>query len=46
MEEAVRFFHQELLDEDLRVTIHEETDSIRALILAHTFSRTNLIEDQ
>jgi His-Xaa-Ser system protein HxsD len=44
-EEAIRLFHQELLDEELRATIHEETDSLRALILAHTFSRTNLIED-
>jgi His-Xaa-Ser system protein HxsD len=44
-QEAVRLFHQELLDEELRATIHGETDSLRALILAHTFSRTNLIED-
>jgi His-Xaa-Ser system protein HxsD len=42
-EEAVRIFHQELLDEELRAVIHEETDSLRALILAHTFSRTDLI---
>lgn len=45
-DEAVRLFHQELLDEELRAAIHEETDSLRALILAHTFSRANLIEDQ
>jgi His-Xaa-Ser system protein HxsD len=43
-EEAVRLFHQELLDEELRAVIHEETNALRALILAHTFSRTDLIE--
>lgn len=43
-EEAVRLFHQELLDEELRAVIHEETDALRALILAHTFSRTDLVE--
>ncbi len=43
-EEAIRLFHQELLDEELRATIHEETDALRALILAHTFSRTDLVE--
>ena len=43
-EETVRVFHQELLDEELRAVIHEETDALRALILAHTFSRTDLIE--
>jgi His-Xaa-Ser system protein HxsD len=44
VEEAVRLFYQELLDEELRAVIHEETDALRALILAHTFSRTDLIE--
>lgn len=43
-DEAVRLFHQELLDEELRETIHEETDALRALILAQAFSRTSLIE--
>ncbi len=43
-EEAVRLFHQELLDEELRAVIHDETDALRALILAHTFSRTDLVE--
>jgi His-Xaa-Ser system protein HxsD len=43
-QEAVRLFHQELLDEQLRAVIHEETQALRALILAHTFSRTDLIE--
>jgi len=42
-QEAVRLFHQELLDEELRAVIHDETDALRALILAHTFSRTDLI---
>ena len=45
-EEAVRLFHQELLDEDLRATIHEETDALRALILAQAFSGLSLIEPQ
>lgn len=44
--EAVRLFHQELLDEDLRERIHRDTDALRALILAHTFSKTDLIERQ
>ena len=43
-DEAIRLFHQELLDEDLRATIHEETDALRALILAQAFSRASLIE--
>lgn len=45
LEEALRLFHQELLDEELRATIREETEPLRALILAQTFSRANLIED-
>lgn len=44
VQEAIRRFHQELLDEELRAVIHEETDALRALILAHTFSRTDLVE--
>lgn len=43
-EEAVRLFHQELLDEGLRAVLHEETQALRALILAHTFSRVDLID--
>ena len=43
-EEAVRLFYQELLDEELRADLHEETDALRALILAHAFSRTDLLQ--
>lgn len=46
VEEAVRLFHQELLDEELRAAIREETEPLRALILAQAFSRANLIEEQ
>lgn len=42
--DALRSFHEELLDEELRAQIHDETDALRALILAHTFSRTDIIE--
>jgi His-Xaa-Ser system protein HxsD len=40
---AVRAFFQELLDQDLREEIAEETGPMRALILAHAFSKTELI---
>jgi His-Xaa-Ser system protein HxsD len=43
-EETVRLFHQELLDAELRAVIHDETAPLRALILAHTFSRTDLLD--
>lgn len=46
VEGLVRLFHQELLDEELRADIREQTESLRALILAHTFSRVDLIERQ
>ncbi|MDC0721507.1 His-Xaa-Ser system protein HxsD [Nannocystis bainbridge] len=42
--EAVRVFYQELLDEELRAQLHEETDALRSLILAHAFSRTDLLQ--
>lgn len=38
-------FRKELLDQDLRATIREETKDVRNLILAHAFSRTGLIGD-
>ncbi|WP_437737408.1 His-Xaa-Ser system protein HxsD [Sorangium sp. So ce1335] len=37
--EAARLFFQELLDQELREKVGEETASLRALILAHAFSR-------
>jgi His-Xaa-Ser system protein HxsD len=41
--EAVRFFFQELLDQELREQIARETAPVRALILAMAFSKTDLI---
>jgi len=42
--EAVRLFFQEVLDEELRAQIRAETAPIRSLILAHAFSKTDLIQ--
>lgn len=36
-------FKNELLDQDLRLRIFEETKNVRNLILAHAFSRSSLI---
>lgn len=36
-------FYTELLDQDLRELIKEETAPVRNLILAHAFSRTSLV---
>ncbi|ADO73901.1 uncharacterized protein STAUR_6144 [Stigmatella aurantiaca DW4/3-1] len=41
--DAVRCYFQELLDQELREQIGEETRPVRALILAQAFSRTDLI---
>lgn len=41
--EAVRLFFQELLDQELREQIGSETQAIRSLLLAHAFSKTDLI---
>jgi His-Xaa-Ser system protein HxsD len=40
---VARRFLDDLLDQELREKIGEETRAIRSLILAHAFSRTNLI---
>ncbi|MDC0740808.1 His-Xaa-Ser system protein HxsD [Polyangium mundeleinium] len=40
--ETARLFFQELLDQELREKVGEQTASLRALILAHAFSRTSL----
>jgi His-Xaa-Ser system protein HxsD len=40
----VEDFKKEVLDQDLRITIASETESVRNLILAHAFSRTSLIQ--
>jgi His-Xaa-Ser system protein HxsD len=41
--EAVRSFFEELLDQDLREHIADETAPMRTLILAQAFSKTDLI---
>ncbi len=41
--EAVRSFFEELLDQELREQIAEETGPVRTLILAHAFSRVDLL---
>lgn len=43
--ETERAFFQELLDQELREEVGEETAPIRTLIIAHAFSRTNLIRE-
>lgn len=42
--EAIRRFHEDLLDEDLRERLNIETGPLRGVILAHAFSRTDLIQ--
>ena len=42
--ELTRLFHQELLDQELREQVAEETAPVRALILAHAFSKADLIK--
>jgi His-Xaa-Ser system protein HxsD len=42
--EATRLFYQELLDQELREQIAEETNAVRTLILAHAFSNVDLIK--
>jgi His-Xaa-Ser system protein HxsD len=42
--EAARSFFEELLDQELREQIAAETAPVRALILAHAFSKIDLIK--
>lgn len=42
--EAARVFFQELLDQELREQIADETGAVRTLILAHAFSKADLVE--
>lgn len=42
--EVARTFFQELLDQELREQIAEETNSVRTLILAQAFSKVDLIK--
>jgi His-Xaa-Ser system protein HxsD len=41
--DVARLFFQDLLDQELREQIAGETSAVRALILAHAFSNTDLI---
>lgn len=42
--ETARQFFQELLDQELREQVAEETNAVRTLILAHAFSNVDLIK--
>ena len=42
--ETIRQLFQELLDQELREQIAEETNPVRTLILAHAFSHVDLIK--
>jgi His-Xaa-Ser system protein HxsD len=42
--DALLAFHQEVLDQELREQLREETEPVRALILAQAFSRTDIIK--
>ena len=42
--EGTRVFFEELLDQELREKIGEETAPLRSLLLAQAFSRTDLIK--
>lgn len=41
--EAVRAFYDEVMDQELREQIAEETAPLRTLILAHAFSKVDLL---
>jgi His-Xaa-Ser system protein HxsD len=41
--EIVSAFYRELADQELRERIADDTKDIRALLLAHAFSRTDLV---
>jgi His-Xaa-Ser system protein HxsD len=45
-DEVLRLFFQDLLDQELREEVAVETAALRHLILAHAFSRTDLIQRQ
>jgi His-Xaa-Ser system protein HxsD len=42
-EELLALFYRELADQELREKVAEQTRDIRALLLAHAFSRTDLV---
>lgn len=44
IDELAHAFRIELVDEDLRERVSAKTEAIRNVILAHAFSRTNLVD--
>jgi His-Xaa-Ser system protein HxsD len=42
--ELIELFYRELCDQELRESIGEQTKDVRALLLAHAFSRTDLVK--
>lgn len=42
--ETARLYFQELLDQELREQIADETSALRTLILAHAFSKADLLQ--
>jgi len=46
LQQIISDFCNELLDQDLREIIRQETNQVRNLILAHAFSRTSLVEQR
>jgi His-Xaa-Ser system protein HxsD len=45
-QDCVSAFYRELADQELREGLAEQTKDIRALLLAHAFSRTDLVRRQ
>jgi len=42
----IKDFRNEVLDQDLRERIKQETEPVRNLILAHAFSKTSLVQHE
>ena len=42
--DAIAAFYRELCDQELRENVAEQTKDIRSLLLAHAFSRTDLVK--
>lgn len=45
-EALINYFHQDLLDQNLRKTIRERTEIARHLILANAFASTTLVDNE
>jgi His-Xaa-Ser system protein HxsD len=46
IDDLLERFRREVIDHDLRLQISTETEAVRNLILAHAFSRTDLISSE